>query len=93
MPFRLGFRFRSLTRFEALLEISNDIIDVFGADGDADEIFGDAGVDTLGFGKLFVRGGPGVDGEGFGVTDTVGWELLVVEAWGMERGRTWRGWK
>ena len=43
---------------------------MFGADGDADEIFCDAGVDPLGFGKLFVRCGPGVDGEGFGVADT-----------------------
>ena len=43
---------------------------MFGADGDADEIFGDAGVDPLGFGKLFVGCGPGMDGEGFGVADT-----------------------
>lgn len=66
----LRLRLRSLTSFKALLEISNDIINVFGADGDADEIFGDAGVDALGFGKLFVRCGPGVDGQGFGVADT-----------------------
>ena len=62
LPFILGFRLRSLARFEALFEISNDVIDVFGADGDADEIFSDAGVDALGFGELFVRCGPGVDG-------------------------------
>ena len=62
LPFSFGGRLRSLTRLEALLEISNDIIDMFGADGDADEVFCDAGVDALGFGELFVGCGPGVDG-------------------------------
>ena len=60
--FSFSGRLRSLTRLEALLEIGNDIIDMFGADGDADEVFGDAGVDALGFGELFVGCGPGVDG-------------------------------
>lgn len=60
--FPLRIRLRSLTRLEALLEISNDIIDMFGADGNTDEVFCDAGVDALGFGKLFVRCGPGMDG-------------------------------
>ena len=62
MLFSFSGRLRSLTRLEALLEIGNDIIDMFGADGDADEVFGDAGVDALGFGELFVGCGPGVDG-------------------------------
>ena len=80
LSFRLSISLRSLTSFKALFEISNDIIDMFGADGDADEILGDAGVDALGFGKLFVRCGPGVDGEGFGVADTVrGDKGLLVE--------------
>ena len=60
LPLRL--RLRSLALLKALLEIRNDIIDMFGADGDADEVFRDAGVDALGFGELFVGGGPGVDG-------------------------------
>ena len=62
LPFSFGGRLRSLAGLEALLEISNDIIDMFGADGDADEVFSDAGVDALGFGELFVGCGPGVNG-------------------------------
>ncbi len=62
LPFSFGSRLRGLTRLEALLEIGNDIIDMFGADGDADEVFCDAGVDALGFRELFVGCGPGVDG-------------------------------
>ena len=84
LSFILGFWLCSLARLEALLEISNDIIDVFGADGDADEIFGDAGVSALGFGELFVGCGPGVDGEGFGVADA-GKEGRLVSSGRVER--------
>ena len=62
LPLSFSGRLRSLTCLEALLEISNDIIDMFGADGDADEVVCDAGVNALGFGELFVGCGPGVDG-------------------------------
>lgn len=42
---------------------------MLGADGDADEVLGDAGADALLLGELLVGGGPGVDGEGLGVAD------------------------
>lgn len=66
---------------ERLLEVGDDIVDVLGADGDADEVLGDAGAHALLVGELLVGGGPGVDGEGLGVADVgeVGDELEAVD--------------
>lgn len=64
-------RSRSTSGLEGLFEISDDVVDVFGADGDTDRVFGDARVELFLVGELFVRGGPWVDGEGFGVADAV----------------------
>lgn len=62
---------RGTRRLEGLVKVGDDIVNVFRPDGDADQILGDAGGETFVFGELFVRGGPRVDGEGFGVSDTV----------------------
>lgn len=63
-----------LGRFEpgghkGLLEVEDDVFDVFEAETDADEVRGDAAFDLLFVGELLVRGDPRVDDEGFGITD------------------------
>lgn len=66
---------------EGLLEVGDDVVDVLSADGDADEVLGDAGAHALLVGQLRVGGGPGVDGEGLGVADVgeVGDEREAVD--------------
>ena len=47
----------------------DDVVNVFGADADADHVRGDARVLLLLVRQLLVGGAPGVDGEGLGVAD------------------------
>lgn len=63
-----------LGRFQAgghkgLLEVVDDVFDVFQAETDADEIWGDAAFDLLFVGELLVRSDPRVNDEGLGVAD------------------------
>lgn len=60
---------------ERLLKVGDNVVDVFGADRDTDSVLGDARIEALLLRKLLVCRGPGVDGEGLGVTDTV---ILLV---------------
>lgn len=53
--------FRRITRLEALIEIVDDIVDMFQSDGDTDQVLGYAGIDLLLVFELFVGCGPGVD--------------------------------
>lgn len=46
-------------RLEALLEVGDDVVKVLDADGDADQVLGDARGDLLLVGELLVGGGPG----------------------------------
>ena len=92
---------RRIAGVEALIEIVDDVVKVFKADGDPDHVFRDAGVDLFLVGKLFVRGGPRMDGQGLGVSDTVkrgchefGRDVLLrpdQSRDGEDRGLTWRG--
>ena len=65
LPIRLlalaFLRRRRLARLERLLEIMNDVIDMFRTDRDTDQVLGDATVLFLAVGELLVRCGPGVD--------------------------------
>lgn len=68
-------------RHKGLLEIVDDVLDVFQAEAHADEIGGDAAFDLLFVGQLLVRGDPRVDDEGLCVADVgeVAAELQVVD--------------
>ena len=54
---------------EGLVEVPEDIFDIFGADGKAHEIGSDTGARLLFFVELTVGSDGGVDGEGLGVAD------------------------
>jgi hypothetical protein len=54
---------------KGLLEIGNNVVDVFSAHRDTNQVFCDARVKTLLFGELFVSSVPGVDGERLRITD------------------------
>ena len=84
LPFRL-LRLRRRTALERLLEILDDIVDVFGPHRDPDQGFRDARVFLFAVRELFVCCGPGVDGEGFGVADAGGG--LAGEYWVTRRGQ------
>lgn len=47
-----------------MLEIGDDIINVFGTDGDADQVFCDTAADPLFLAELLVGCGPWVDSKG-----------------------------
>ena len=66
---------------KGLLKVGNDVVNVLGTDGNADEILSDTRGELLLVGELLVGGGPGVDGKGLGVTDVgeVGDELEAVD--------------
>lgn len=58
-------------RFERLLKVCNDVVDMLRADRDTDQVFCNTAVILLIVAQLFVSGGPRVDCEGLGVTDAV----------------------
>jgi hypothetical protein len=59
--------------FDGLVEVGEDVADVFNADAEADQLGSDAGAGLLLCGKLLVGGGGGMDDQGFCVAD-VGYE-------------------
>lgn len=69
----------------------DNVIDVLVADRDPNHVFRHARVDSFLFGELLVGGGPGMDGEGFSIADTVG-ESVSMLCGGQVRG-TWPDWK
>jgi len=68
---RFAIRFSSLTRREGLLEVMDYIVNMLVADGNTNEVFGDSTVPPFLLRKLLVCRGPRMDGQRFGVTDTV----------------------
>ena len=66
---------------KGLLEIIDDVFDVFQAETHPDEVRGDAAFDLLFVGQLLVRGDPRVDDEGLGVADVgeMAAQLQVVD--------------
>ena len=80
---RIGLRL--LARRKALLEVVDDVVDVLGADADADQVLSDAGFALLLVRELLVRGGPGVDGEGLRVADAA---RTLVKGTGNSEGGT-----
>jgi hypothetical protein len=66
---------------DRVVEVVDDVGDVFDADREADEVGGDAGGGLLFVGELLVGGGGGVDDERLGVADVgeEGEELDVVD--------------
>src|SRR4051812_17876872 len=64
-----------------LVKIPKDVVQVFDADREANEVLADAGVDLLGVAELLVRGGRGVDYEALGVAEVgeVGEDLDGVD--------------
>lgn len=67
-------------KHKRLLEIKDDVLDVFEAEGDTDQVGGDAAFDLLFVWQLLVGGDPWVDDESFGIADVgeVGAEFEVV---------------
>ena len=68
---RLGLRIRrrGAALGEGLLEVVADVVEMLGADRDADQVLGDAAVDLLLVAQLLVGGGPGVNGEGLAIAN------------------------
>ena len=58
--------------FESLIEVGDDIVDVFDTDGNTDQIGADAGGDLFGFGKLTVGHAGGMQHAGTDVGDVNG---------------------
>lgn len=75
---------------ERLHKIGNDVVDMLGADRHADGVVGDARGQFFVVGQLGVGGGPGVDGDCFGVADAAQLVLYSVDDNGSGR-RTWPG--
>lgn len=73
---------------QSLIEIGYNVVDVFDADGEADEFGADAACQLLFSVELGVGGGGRVDGEGFGVAEVgnVGEHLEGVDEFGTSFG-------
>lgn len=69
-PLGSTVRQSSLQSAEGLLKVGNDIVNVLSANRDTDGILGDARIKLLLVAQLLVGGGPGVNGQSFGVANT-----------------------
>jgi len=82
IPKRINTLLRRLepSSHKRLLEIEDDVFDIFQAQADADQVGRDTTLDLFFVGELLVRGDPGVDDEGFCVADVgeVGAEFEVI---------------
>lgn len=79
VPFiSLRVSFGGLTCGKGLLKVVENVINVLGADGNPDEVFGDTAIGLFFIRELLVCGGPRVDGQRFGVTDAVKQEMSAL---------------
>ena len=66
----LSIRFGCFTRRERLLKVVDDVVDMFGTYRYPNEIFRHPRILFFLVAELLMRGGPGMDGQGFRVPDT-----------------------